>query len=597
MDIHSFFKKKSTRILLLFTLFVAFFCMFHILKPNRSFLYETAYTFTEGIPASDMPVYQQLSLSPGSYRAVISYATDTEDSAFCTFRDGTVFQGGLQADRLYLNSTDTALILPFTLLESTDNLALLVSYDGDGSLSLSSLTIQENNLLWWKLLVSTCFLCFVILFCLYWFPIHSLSKAQTSRLLGVFTISFFGSLPFWMGGVPYSAALPEQLTALTSFDCNLFFVLPALLYRIGFSLSACYVIYCMILTAATASVSTYCFAKLFASDTIALLCSGLYTLSIYRIYRLIVCGFLNEITAYAFLPLVIYGVYLLLWKESSHPSSAEKTQKSGWLFLGLGLSGIFQTHTGTFEILGGITLLLCLLHIPHLKKCFSFQQFAKGIGSFLLGSLWYLIAVFYRHLHHLPAYFTQELHTIQDKGLYPGHLGMHFWQFKYVFPDAESGMQSSVPAGLGLIFVVGLAFFLIAWFSGLYQKRKDSLLSLTKTAAFWGIFLSVLSLKLFPWDRIQFRTKLFTLLLRPVESPVLFLGCATLFLTVVIGFLLKDMKDYHRPVISRIAGLLVLACLVSSSLFLQDYIGRDLEHTSIYSTEVLEGGIWHEKEI
>ena len=53
----------------------------------------------------------------------------------------------------------------------------------------------------------------------------------------------------------------------------------------------------------------------FKDRIIGLVCSALYTLSIFRFFKLVMVGAVGEGSAYTFLPLVVYGIYLVFEKD------------------------------------------------------------------------------------------------------------------------------------------------------------------------------------------------------------------------------------------------------------------------------------------
>lgn len=570
-------------------LILILFCAVQLLRPNQTFHWDADYSFTEGESTTDTPIFEQLSLHPGIYRVQLSYTASEGASAVCTVTDGNVFCGGLLSDGTALSANEPPEVFRLMLFESTDSLRFNVSYHGTGSLKITGVTIVETDQLWSRLIVLTLFAAALSIGCIRIFSqgcLSHLSPEQKHRLSGLFLIGFLGSLPFWMGGTPYVDSLSGQLSALMSIDRNLLYVIPALLYRLGFTASACHTFYCTALTVATACISQYCFEGFFGDYRIGLACSGIYTLSIYRIYRLILYGLIDEAGAYTFLPLILYGLYLLLFHEK------QETDTKGWLTLAVGYAGILQTHIPTWLITVCISAFLCLFAFRSLKNRKSLMAFLKAILGSLLFSLWYLLPLLVKTIQGTAAPLVSEIRAIQEKGIYVAHLLTHFWVLGKEHPAVESSLMYSMPSGLGLIFVVALLLFCILWFSGKLRQDRTPLTYFAKLCAVAGALCMLLSLRHFPWDKLQFLNSVTARLVSLLDSPVLFLGWAGALLTFLAGFCLARFLQKEKILYFYIGILIVSASITTSPMYLTDYIGRDLPHVIICdaATTEQEGG-------
>lgn len=117
------------------------------------------------------------------------------------------------------------------------------------------------------------------------------------------------------------------------FYSEFFLVIPALLRVIGLSLSQVYIIFLVLITFATFLVSylvRYSFDKV---KNKSILFSILYTFSTYRIATMIRRGALGETLAFIFLPLVLLGIYHIIFKDSKK-----------WYLLTLGMTCLVLSH-------------------------------------------------------------------------------------------------------------------------------------------------------------------------------------------------------------------------------------------------------------
>lgn len=96
----------------------------------------------------------------------------------------------------------------------------------------------------------------------------------------------------------------------------------------------------------------------FEDRNIGLLCTVLYTLSVYRLSKTYICGSLGETFGILFLPLIACGFYLVFAQDVT-----KKQYHYSWIPLTIGFTGLVQSHLLTGEQAGAFTILLCLILI------------------------------------------------------------------------------------------------------------------------------------------------------------------------------------------------------------------------------------------
>ncbi|MCI9142146.1 MAG: hypothetical protein HFH87_05905 [Lachnospiraceae bacterium] len=607
--------KKPVRILLLFFSFLLLFCVVKILIPCRTYQYEGSCSFEEEISTRNTVIYDRISLRPGVYRVELEYETDTDPAAVCNVQDGTVFTGGLLSNGEHMYSGLGKTGYDIWLYERTENLQVVVSYDGRGSLVTGNLKITETNQLWTMLLTIVVFVG-LLLFCLQVFYYYNKEFPISARKKHVFfpimVISLVASIPYLceynitgadltyhlqrIEGVKdgiLGGQFPVRLEPRWVYDhgyanaifyCNTFLYFPALLRLLGFTVSASYNAYCIVLNIATAWISYFCFSKIFQRHHIGIVCSALYTLSVFRIYKLIITSATGEGTAVTFIPLVLYGLYRIFTEEPE-----EENYKTAWIPLMLGVSGLIQSHVLTCEVTAGVIFLFCLVCLRRLFRRNTIWELAKAALASLLLSLWFLVPF-------LDYYITQDVHikhvsgrTIQDRGLYFAQLAFHFWTTGDNAMDGESGMQFSHPVGIGLVLIVALGIFLILWYSNALRKKDEKSTYFVKRAAVIGLILLFMSMNIFPWDRIQSLHPVTATLVSSLQFPNRFLGWGTACLVLVFGFCMKYFEDFHRRGY-RIMVLVAVMGITTSSMYLLDFVNRDQEYFELYNEESMGFG-------
>lgn len=591
------------------------FFMVRIIIPCKEYRFEGGYSFETGVAVTNTVVYEGIMLSPGIYLIDLEYETDKDLGATCTVVDGTVFTGGLLTnyEPFYsaLEKTDYAV----WLYEKTENLQVVVTYDGEGTLITGNLTVKETNQLWTMLMTIVIFvwllMCGLVVFCCYdrRYPI-SRKKKHTFFCLAV--ISLIASVPYLCGYTITGADLTYHLQRIEGvkdgllggffpvrleprwlydhgyadaiFYCNTFLYFPAVLRMLGFPIYASYNAYCVVLNIATVWISYYCFGKMFRSRNIGIVCSALYTLSIFRTYKLIITTATGEGSAFAFLPLVLYGLYRVFTENPE-----DRRYKTAWVPIMLGVSGLIQTHVLTCEITAFVIIVYCLSYIRKVFRRNTFLELTKGALIAVLISLWYLVPF-------LDYYITQDVHikhvsarTIQSSGLYLAQLAFHFWTTGSSLPSSGNGMQNSHPIGIGLVLLVSLGLFLILWFSGVFRDQKDHQTVFMKITALIGTLLLVMSTSYFPWDHIQSLHSITATLVSSLQFPNRFLGWGTTCLVAVFGYCLSYFTKRDRKLFLGMTAVAVIG-VVTSGMYLLDFVNRDQDYYILYNEESMGFG-------
>lgn len=603
-------KKRPICIATFFFSVLLFFCLIKIIEPCQEFYYENSYSFEKGVSTSDTVVYDGISLGPGVYRIELEYDTDADLVALCNVQDGAVFTGGLLSNGEHMYGGLGKTGYDMWLYESTEALQVVVSYGGEGSLTIGNLKITETNQLWTMLLTIVIFVCLLVLFSMifyYYDRQYSISTSKKHVFFSIMAISFIASIPCLCGynivggdltfhlqrieGVKdgiLGGQFPVRVEPRWAYDhgyaaaifyCNLFLYFPALFRLLGFPVSVSYNIYCIVLNIATAWISYFCFSKMFQRRNIGIVCSALYTLSIMRVCKLIMTSATGEGTAFTFIPLVLYGLYRIFTEEPE-----QESYKTAWVPLMLGFGGLIQSHVLTCEVTVGVVILFCLVCVRRLFRRNTIREFVKGAVSSLVVSLWFLVPF-------LDYYITQDVHikhvsgrTIQECGLRFVHLAVHFW---------EDGNNEKIPlthpAGVGLVLIAVLTLFLILWCLGVFRKEDVKSIYFVKRTAVIGAILLLMSMNIFPWDRIQSLHPITATLVSSLEFPNRFLGWGTACLILVFGFCMKHFADSHRRYYQLMVIVAVLG-ITTSSMYLLNYVNSNQDYFELYNEESMGFG-------
>ncbi len=590
-------------------------CVLKILSPNQSYRFEGGFAFPEGTPTEDTVIYEGISLSPGVYFIELEYTSDTDLAALCSLKDGTVFTGGLLTNGEHIYGGLDRTGYHAWLYEGTDNLQVVVSYGGKGTLETGGLTIRETDRLWTMALVLLAFAGTAGMLCMlyyYYDKEYRVPFRKKQAFFFVALISLLASIPCLYGSVLGGADLTYHLQRIEGvkdgllggqfpvrlepewlyghgyadavFYCNALLYLPALLRLAGFTVTDSYNVYCIVINIATAWIAWYCFSRIFKNDGVGFVCSGLYTLSFFRLFKLYGAGAVGEGSAYTFLPLVLYGMYRVFTQDPR-----DKEYKTAWVPVALGYGGLIQTHVLTCEITAFLTILVCLAGIRKIFRRNTFLELAKGAGAALGASLWYLVPF-------LDYYLTQDMHikhvsarTIQERGLSFPQLAFSFWR--------ES--RDVWPEGIGLVLLLGLLAFPVVCILGGLQgrggvsgeaashKQSSARLAPVKLSFFCALLgglLLVMSLRVFPWDRIQGLNGVAASLVSSLQFPNRFLGWGTACLVTVFGFCLWVLYEKRRKLYWLGVGTAVAAGILSG-IFYTNYMMKNQTSLWLYNEE------------
>ena len=506
-------------------------------------------------------------LPKGVYVVELKYDTDISYENMCTvsaelapynsfFTNGAPLQNGLAA-------TD----FEMWLTEDVIGVIVHAAYE-KGSLLVEGLNIYETNALYRIYLFGICLACGLLSGGYLYYQYdkkYGVSSEKKKVFFGWLVITLMSSLTVMAdyvissGDVGYhlmrieglkdgilSGQFPVRIApkwlenhgyASAIFYPEIMLLPAAFLRMIGFTVTTSYRIYMVILNGATAWIAYYSFSKMFKSSNLGLICSMLHTLSIYRIFKLITCGAIGEAHGIMFLPLIVYGFYKVFTED-------HKAKEYKWCFLPLsiGFAGIIQSHMLTCELVGGFTILLCIILWKKVFRKETFWALVKTVIVACLLSLWFIVPFLDYMITGNFRIQNVSARTIQDRGLLLSHLFVsHPINGGGIFFN-ETGMVDSMPMGIGFTLLV----VLLIWCYLVFVDKKELLSEgrLLKQEYVAGMILSVFSvmalvmtLSAFPWNRIHGMNKLFEVLVSSLQFPSRFLSIASIAIVALAGII------------------------------------------------------------
>ena len=298
------------------------------------------------------------------------------------------------------------------------------------------------------------------------------------------------------------------------FCCDTFLVFPALLRILGFDMIVAYNAYVFMVNLATAFIAYVSFRGIFKSRYVGMLGSLLYTLAPYHIYNIFNRSAVGEYTAMTFLPLLVYGFYLIFTKDTE-----TEEYRHYWLIPTLGFTGIIQSCVLSCEIAGAFTVLLCLVLIKKVLRKRTFLELAKVVVGTVLLNGWFLVTFLDMTLSgdYYSSYDTNV--AVQECGIQLANVFNTMQAAGNNSRFHEFGLLDTDPFGVGMAILLGV----VTWFltkNTVWKKTEagaadrmpceksttDAVGKIDGAAmmAFViGVAATVFSTSYFPWNAIQ----------------------------------------------------------------------------------------------
>lgn len=558
----------------------------------------------------------EIALPKGIYAVKLHYETDTNMLNRCEVSDGTIGYKMLQTNGEHLYATLEETEFNMWLKQDSQHMIVHAYYEGEGSLLVKGLTIRETNalhriFLFWVVVGAT--LWNLALIYREYDKKYEVATRKKNVFFGLAVISLFSSImlmvdykivsgdlvfhlmriegikdgllsgqfpvkiaPEWQQGYGYASSVFYGETLL---------YIAAFFRMIGFTVLDSYRLFFFIINILVTVVAYYCFKKIFKNDYIGLLCAAMYSLSIYRIYKTYGCGSFGEGFGVLFLPLIVYGFYRVFSEDIK-----QESYKRSWIPLCIGFTGLVQSHLLSGEMVGAFTIILCIILWKKVFRKETFIVLAKTVIYCVILSAWFLVPFAdYMltgdfHIEHVSA------RTIQSRGLYLAHLFTIFPISGQNAFFAEAGMMDSQPAALGAPLLMVFLLWIGLWFFRKLQGISKAERVLGNITFAFAALAMLMSLSIFPWDRIQFLNSISQTLVSSLQFPNRFLTIANVMLTTVAGVIAKGIWNSNKKELFAGFCVCIVGLLTISNLY---YVGNMMNvgtRVAVYNGEGMGTG-------
>lgn len=358
--------------------------------------------------------------------------------------------------------------------------------------------------------------------------------------------------PVFLNGYGYASSL---------FYPDLFLYIPALLNLAGIGLEAAYKLFLLLIFGLSFITAYHC-GKGIAKDEMAGGVTALvYCLSQYYLQNIYTRSALGEVQAFVFLPLIVYGLYDLIFSDF----------EQYWLFF-IGFIGLFYSHLISLLLAVLVSSLLCLIWI---RRTIRSRQKIKRI-----------LLVMVLVLGCSVAFWLPMLEQVLNG------------RFKYM-QSTYLAVYSAVPLRIilsnaytlkGSVVSFGFATLLLCllWFLTLRQPGKKWQMRAMNWSLFIGLALILAASDLFPWGYVP-------PFLNIIQFPWRLFGLASIFIAVAIGLIVRLLLTKESQTLGLVLLTLFLAYsalnIISNSLRQRIDIPRD-HYASVENTFTVNNGEW-----
>ncbi len=357
---------------------------------------------------------------------------------------------------------------------------------------------------------------------------------------------------------------PDQLAgygyANGVFYPELFLYFPALLRILGMSLKNSYITFIFVINIMTVVLAYISFSRLFRSRYAGVLCAVVYALNPYRLANLYERSALGEFIAAAFFPVVLYGLYCIIFGD-----------KKRWGWLVLGASGLLQSHILSTELALLFCVFVCLISIKRLfNNDFRFLSLIKAGVFCVLINLWFILPFLIMAVQIDIAVFNMSpvlsLKAVRDVD------ELFSIGFLSNYREAINGVATS---GIGVTYLIATVMFCVyAILNYRVDARHKNLLHLGAFSTFVVVFFTFATTAFFPFDEVQ-SIPIIKDIIGAIQMPNRLIVFVMLFANVLVGvcLLIYTKKGKQRMYASMMAMIftVVISWVYLNGVTVQPY--------------------------
>jgi len=549
----------------------------------------------EGHVIEDDVFSPKFAIGSGGYYVIVRYDaadlntyvklhTDSEITETFTIKEYLVPEKKEMKARMYI---------PFA--RSVHDAQIDIAYTGPGDVSIYSIQLVEDTGYRWVPIVGCVFLfCIIDFFALVLFG-RSWGNLRNSIRLHyeipiLAAIILSASLPLISGSLYWGHDIDFHLARMiavsheigyrqfpvrmltdmlwgygyptSTFYSDLFLYPFAALYHLSLPLRYCWQLYIFFINVITVVISYYSFRAICKDKNITLIGVAIYSLSSYRIVDLYLRCAMGEFTAIAFIPLVMLGIWNILYEEK---------YRSGWRQLAAGMTLAALSHLLTVEMVSIFLLFLCILEYRRVLKSLNvLYSILKAAVTTALLSFWFVVPMLIS-MKAIPLKMYDNQLYIQSQGAHPSQL---FNIFTTGSGFTTPGTYHEMPLSIGGGILAAYILLIYEMFRSGDPERRNR----QRTSFCLSSMALIMSTYLFPWDTIasltEGRLNSISRLARMVQYPWRYIEIVTAVLSLSAIMLLRGMKKRSSSFYTIWGAILVSGSLLSLFSFYQPFVNE-----------------------
>lgn len=253
---------------------------------------------------------------------------------------------------------------------------------------------------------------------------------------------------------------------------EIFLYFPAVLCLLGANCFVAYKVFIFFVNLATILIAYYSANIIFKNKKITWITVLLYTTAFYRVSDIYIRGAIGEVLALTFLPLVLSGLYEIIFGENRK-----------WWIICFGLFGVINSHMLTFAMTAVFIIIICLFNIVRIFK-------QKRLKNLVLAGIVSVLLSLSFALPYLEQATNNKYNVNEYTNIVIQETGESLKEMLNISFNAQDAYKS-----VGIIIIVFALTNLFSW-------KKEETNYFTKQLLFIGIILLIGSSSKMPWNKL-----------------------------------------------------------------------------------------------
>ena len=338
---------------------------------------------------------------------------------------------------------------------------------------------------------------------------------------------------------------------------DIFLYIPAILKAFGLSEIISYKLFIVLINFFSILTIYIIIKGISKSKYASILGIIIYAFASYRLVDIYERGALGESLAFIFAPLIIYGIYEIIYNNPKK-----------YYLLVIGMSGMILSHIVSTYMIGILLVLLCLINIKKILKEKRYIFLLKAALLTLLITSFFLIPM-------LEQMNSQQFYYSNTSNINEFVLSKRTVPFYLLFleiPNLRKAIFKKfwIPSGIGIIFI-----YLI------YKKLKNKKINdkFINNSYILGIIFLLITTNLFPWNNNIIK-KIFY----PIQFPWRFYFLSTILLTISGSILISKINENKKT----IRNIFLISFISLISMFVISIIPKRLKEVVEYDASYAE---------